>query len=190
MRIMLVDEDPQRNALLLQAFKEAGHSVVAQVDPGDNLYVRVRELQPDVVIIDTESPSRDTLEHICVISRDQPRPIVMFTHDGDSEKIRAAVKAGVSAYVVGGLSIERIKPIIDVAMARFDEHQALKRDLERTTETLAERKHIERAKGVVMKQRKCTEDEAFRLLRKMAMDRNMRLIEVANSINTAVDILA
>ncbi len=190
MRIMLVDEDPQRNALLLQAFKEAGHSVVAQVDPGDNLYVRVRELQPDVVIIDTESPSRDTLEHICVISRDQPRPIVMFTHDGDSEKIRAAVKAGVSAYVVGGLSIERIKPIIDVAMARFDEHQALKRDLERTNETLAERKHIERAKGVVMKQRKCTEDEAFRLLRKMAMDRNMRLIEVANSINTAADILA
>lgn len=189
MRIMLIDEDMRKSEVLIDALRDAGHVIVAQIDPLDDLYTRVRELQPDVIIIDTNSPQRDTLEHLCIISRDQPRPIVMFTDDGDAEKIRSAVKAGVSAYVVDGLQKERIKPIIDVAVARFEQYQALKRDLEKATETLAERKQIERAKGVVMKQKKCAEDEAYRVLRKMAMDRNMRLIDVAASVNMAADIL-
>lgn len=189
MRIMLIDEDPRKSRMLIEALHDAGYDVVARVDPDGNLYVRVRELQPDVIIMDTDSPQRDTLEHLCIISRDQPRPIVMFTDDGDAEKIRSAVKAGVSAYVVDGLRKDRVKSIIEVAVARFEQHQTLKRDLEKATETLAERKQIERAKGMVMKQKKCAEDEAYRTLRKMAMDRNMRLAEVAKIVNMAVDIL-
>ncbi|MFZ5594874.1 MAG: ANTAR domain-containing response regulator [Pseudomonadota bacterium] len=189
MRIMLIDEDPRKSRMLIEALYDAGYDVAARVDPDENLYVCVRELQPDVIIMDTDSPQRDTLEHLCIISRDQPRPIVMFTDDNDAEKIRSAVKAGVSAYVVDGLRKDRVKSIIEVAVARFEQYQALKRDLEKVTETLAERKQIERAKGVVMKQKKCGEDEAYRILRKMAMDRNMRLVDVAKSVNVVTDIL-
>lgn len=189
MHVMLVDESRKRAAFLERALQDAGYRVVSYAAAGDDLSAHVREHQPDVIIIDTDSPDRDTLEHLCCISRDQPRPVVIFTHDEDKDKIRAAMQAGVSAYVVRGLASERIKPIIDVAIARFREYQVLKQDLEKASSSLAERKLIERAKGIIMKQRACTEDEAYRALRKLAMDRGKRLPEVAQIIVAAEELL-
>jgi response regulator NasT len=142
-----------------------------------------------VIIIDRDSPDRDTLEHVCMITRDDPRPIVMFTQDQNRTLMRAALEAGVSAYVVDGLSVERVRPIVEVALARFEQWQALRRELDQAQTNLAERKVIERAKGIVMKQRRCTEDEAYAMLRKLAMDRNQRLAHVAESVITMAELL-
>ena len=189
LRVLLVDETFERAALLKHALQGAGCSIAAHVSSSADLPGLVRELQPDVIIIDTESPDRDTLEHLCVISRDQPRPIVMFTHDGDSEKIRAAIRAGVSAYVVDGLESGRLWPIMEVAMARFNEFQTMRRELEKVEGQLAGRKEVERAKGILMKQRGWSEEESYQALRKMAMDKSVRLAEVARQVVTMADLL-
>ena len=189
LRVMLVDDHADRAALLERALAEAGYHVVATVAAGEDLYRRVAEIQPDVVIIDMESPGRDTLEHMRNISRDQPKPIVMFADNSDRATIEAAVQAGVSAYIVDGLSGNRVKPIVEVAIARFKEFQALRRELEQAKTTLVERKTIERAKGILMKQRGWTEEQAYQALRKMAMDRNLRVAEVANQVIAMVDLL-
>jgi response regulator NasT len=123
------------------------------------------------------------------ITREQPRPTVMFVDRSDSESIRAAVQAGVSAYVVGGLTPERVRPVLEVAIARFNEFEALRRELESARSTLEDRKVIERAKGILMKSRRLDEDEAFRLLRKLAMDRKMRLAAVARELVAAAEVL-
>ena len=189
LRVMLVDDHADRAALLERALAGAGYHVVATVAAGEDLYRRVAEIQPDVVIIDMESPGRDTLEHMRNISRDQPKPIVMFADNSDRATIEAAVQAGVSAYIVDGLSSNRVKPIVEVAIARFKEFQALRRELEKTKTTLAERKQIERAKGILMKQRGWTEEQAYQALRKMATDRNLRIAEVANQVIAMADLL-
>ena len=189
LRIMLVDESRSRSELLMGALLAAGHEVVAQVDPDEDLLESVERIRPDLIIIGMDSARRDTLEHVCIISRDQPRPVVMFTADEDRDMMRAAVRAGVSAYVVGGLSSERVKPIIEVAMARFDEYQALRRELEKAQTTLAERKTIERAKGIIMTQRGCSEEEAYQLMRTAAMANNQRVHDLAKSIITAAELL-
>lgn len=150
---MLVDDDPARVRTVQLALARAGCEVIAHRESAIDLHRSVSEIKPDVIIIDTDSPDRDTLENLCVISRDQPRPVVMFAHDGDSVKIREAVRAGVSAYVVDGLALERLRPIIDVAIARFEQFQALRRELLESEEKLAERKVIERAKGILMQGR-------------------------------------
>ncbi len=188
LRIMLVDADLQRMDLLMNTLQDTGHWVIACNDEAGSLCKHVRDIQPDVIIINTDSPIRDTLEHLCVIDRDEPRPVVMFTHDNDKQKMRAAIRAGVSAYVVDGMTGSRVQSIIDIAMARFEEHRTLKNELEKATATLAERKKIERAKGFVMKQRDCSEDEAYRLMRKMAMNGNKKLSDIADNINIAADI--
>ena len=188
-RVLLVDEDAERAALLKLALRESGHTVSLHVGSTANLPARVRELEPDVIIIDRESPDRDTLEHVCSVTRDQPRPIVFFTQDGDRATIQAAVRAGVSAYVVGGMSAERVRPILDVAMARFDEFQAMRQELDKTKLSLAERKQIERAKGIVMKSKGVSEDEAYGLLRKQAMERNQRLAQVAENVIAMAELL-
>ncbi len=189
LRVLLMDETVERAALLQQALQQAGCNIVAHVFDSSGLSGLVRELKPDVIILDTESPDRDTLEHICVISRDQPRPIVMFTHDGDSTKIQAAIRAGVSAYVVNGLESERLRPIMEVAMARFNEFQALRLNLEKAENQLADRKDIERAKGLLMKQRGWSEEDAYQALRKMAMDKSLKLAEVARQIVSVAELL-
>ena len=154
-----------------------------------NLLARVREVEPDVIIIDRESPDRDTLEHVCSVTRDEPRPIVLFTQDGNRATIQAAVRAGVSAYIVGGMSAERVRPIVDVAMARFEEFQALRQELDQAKISLAERKQIERAKGIVMKSRGVSEDEAYVLLRKLAMERNQRLAQISENVIAMAELL-
>ncbi len=182
LRVLLVDDNTGRAATLRSALEAAGYKVVAKVQTAVELMARVREIKPDVIIIDRDSPDRDTLEHLCMITRDDPRPIVMFTQDKDRMMMREALKAGVSAYVVDGLAAERIQPIVDLALARFEQWQALRQELTEAQASLAERKVIERAKGIVMKQRGCSEEEAYRLLRKMAMDRNLRVGQVAESL--------
>lgn len=190
LRIMLVDENRSRSELLMGALLAAGHEVVANIDPGEDLPDCVERIRPDLIIVGMDSSRRDVLENVCDISRNQKRPVVMFTADEDGNMMRKAVQAGVSAYVVGGLSSERVKPIVEVAMARFTEYQTLRRELEKAQNSLAERKVIDRAKGILMKQRGVSEEEAYQVLRKAAMDRNRRLVDVAESIITAYDLLA
>ncbi len=182
LRVLLVDDDADRAETVKQAMRAAGYEVVAHVSGAADLLARVRDTAPDVVIIDRDSPDRDTLEHVCLVTRDDPRPIVMFTQDREGAMIRAALKAGVSAYVVDGLAAERLRPILKVAVARFEQSQALKQELAAARASLTERKRIERAKGIVMKQRGCSEEQAYALLRKLAMDRNERLAQVAENV--------
>lgn len=188
-RVLLVDDDAERATVLKAALSECGCVLAAHVDTAADLLAQVRAARPDVIIIDRDSPDRDTLEHVCVVSRDEPRPVVLFTDDSDRASIRAAVQAGVSAYVVGGLSADRIRPIVDVALARFEEFQQLRQELDKARTTLAERKRIERAKGIVMQQRACSESEAFAALRRLAMDRNQRLSDVADNVIAMAELL-
>lgn len=186
---MLVDNHLERTAPLKQSLTDAGYEVIAHLSDTANLDDAVGKLQPDVVIIDTDSPSRDTLEHLIVMSLNAPRPIVMFTHDGDTEKIRSATRAGVSAYVVGTLPDERLKPVMDAAIARFEEFKALRNELNEVNTKLAERKVIERAKGLLMKQRGIDEDVAYSMLRNMAMNQNIRLATLAEQVVQAAKLL-
>lgn len=187
--VLLVDNDPERAAIVEPALRAAGYEVVTVVDTATEMLAQVRARRPDVIIIDRDSPDRDTLEHVCMITRDDPRPIVMFTQDKDQTLMRAALEAGVSAYVVDGLSVERVRPIVEVALVRFQQWQALRRELDQAQTNLAERKLVERAKGIIMKQRRCSEDEAYVLLRKLAMDRHQRLAQVAETVITMAELL-
>jgi response regulator NasT len=190
LKVMIVDEVVERAEVLQQALAQAGYEVVAYMPSTFDLHRQVGAVKPDIVIIDTDSPDRDTLENLIVLSRDDPRPIVMFTHDGDSEKIRAATQAGVSAYVVDGMAAERIGPIIDAAVARFDQYYALKREFDEIEEKLADRKVIERAKGILMKSRGLSEEDAYRALRKRAMENNSKLVDVARQLVAVAGLLA
>jgi response regulator NasT len=189
-RVMIVDENADRAAWLEATLIGEGCEIAARLIGRVDLRDKVDEVQPDVILIAMECADRDTLEDMSRITRHCPRPAVMFVDRSDSESIRAAVQAGVSAYVVGGLSAERVRPVLEVAIARFNEFQALRRELEDARSSLEERKVIERAKGILMKSRHLAEDEAFRLLRKTAMDRKMRLADVAREIVSAAELLA
>lgn len=189
LRVLLVDQSVGRAAILEQALADAGYAVVGRIAASEDLQEAVQRIEPDVIIIDMDSPDRDTLEHMRGISVDRPKPIVMFAEDGDSATIEEAVRAGVSAYVVDGLNPGRVKPIMDVAIARFREFQALRQELADAKHNLAERKDIERAKGILMQQRDWSEDEAYQALRKLAMDRNLRIGEVARNIIAVADLL-
>ena len=182
LRVMIVDDDREREQILRQALDHAGYEVLATIDCGADLSREVERTEPDVIIIDLHSPDRDTLEHVILISQDRPRPIVMFSADGDTGKIREAVRAGVSAYIVNGLAAERIEPIIQVAIARFEALQSLREELAEAQMQLADRKRIERAKGILMQQKNMSEEEAYRALRKLAMDRNLKLAEIAEQL--------
>jgi len=186
---MLVDDQPARAALLEQALRDNNYTVIARLSSAAGLAFEVARLGPDVIIIDTESPDRDTLENMALLNRDNPRPVVMFAAQGDSSAIERALRAGVSAYVVDGLNPNRVKAIVDVAIARFREYQALRRELEETRTQLADRKLIDRAKGLLMKQRGLDEAQAYKAMRKMAMDRGQRLAEVAGNIIAVLELL-
>jgi response regulator NasT len=143
-----------------------------------------------VVLIDIDSPSRDTLENLRTVQAHQPRPMVMFTQDDANESIRRAIEAGVSAYIVDGIERRRVRPIVEAAMARFSQFQALEKELLETRGKLAERKLIERAKGIIMKQQGLSEDAAFQAMRRLAMRKNKRLAEIAESVISASELLA
>ena len=179
---MVADEDESRGTLLAQVLAESGYAVVARVGAGAYLPTFVADAEPDVVLVNTDSPSRDTLEQLTTIRRDRPRPVVMFATDEHTDTIRAAVKAGVSTYLVNGMSTTRVAPVIEVAIAHFKEHQTLRDELESTKASLLERKTLDRAKGILMQRRGCSEPEAFALLRKAAMDQKKRIGQVAHDI--------
>jgi response regulator NasT len=189
LKVVLVDDDPGRTAILEQALGDAGYRVIARLPSCDQLNAEIARLQPDVIIIDMESPGRDILEHMQSITNERPKPIVMFANQSDSGTIEKAIKAGVSAYIVDGLNAARVKPIIEVAIARFREYHALRQELQDTKAKLSERKLIERAKGILMEKRNMGEDEAYKALRKMAMDRNIRLVQAAENVIAVADLL-
>jgi response regulator NasT len=189
MRVLVVDESRERARVLRDGLRLAGYEVTASLTSPIALLKTIDELKPDVIVIDTESPSRDVLEHLVVMSQHTPRPVVMFASDGAPEKIREAVRAGVSAYVVDGLDPLRVKTIIDVAVARFEDFQNLREQLAQANLKLSERKLVERAKGILMKSRGLDEEAAYALLRKFAMDRKLRMSEVARQLIDAADLL-
>lgn len=189
LRVLLVDDSPERAAILRTALEQAGYQVAAALESSLALLRAVDTVQPDIIIIDTESPSRDVLEHVVIVSRDQPRPIVMFSSDDAPEAIRNAVRAGVSAYVVDGLDGARVKSIVNVAVARFEEYQKLAGELAEANLKLSERKLVDRAKGILMKHRGLSEDEAYHALRRLAMSTKKRMGDVAQSVIDTADIL-
>lgn len=182
LHVTIVDEDSGRSIILERALKDAGYEIVDVLSSKDNLLLHIEKNQPDVIIVDLESPNRDSLESMRIVTQHNPKPIVMFTNDSDHSMIGEAINAGVSAYVVDGFSESRIKPIMDVAIARFREFHALRSELEKTKNTLEERKLVDKAKGIVMEQRQCSENEAYNILRKLSMENNKRISEVAEQI--------
>ena len=182
LRIALVDEKPERSDDLQRALVAEGYDVLARLPSGADLRARIAELAPDVIIVDMQSPERDVLEDMQRLQAEEPRPVVMFVDETDSDSIQAAVRAGVSAYVVDGLRSRSVRPIVEVAIARFQAFQALREELDAARVSLEERKLIERAKGILMQRRNVGEAEAYQLLRRAAMDRQMKLVEVARHL--------
>jgi response regulator NasT len=189
LRVMIVDADGARSRQLRGALTLAGYHVVAELREAIDLPDAVAGMRPHIVIVAADSPDRDTLEQISLTSRNAPRPVVMFTQDGAHDTIRAAMEAGVSAYVVDGLAAERLKPILDVACARFEAHQALSSKLADTERELADRKIVERAKGLLMERRGLSEDKAYKELRQLAMSTGKPLREVAETLIAAQHLL-
>jgi response regulator NasT len=179
----------ERARILRIGLLEAGYDIIASLPPDMYLPERIAQLQPDMIIVDAESDARDVLEHIVIATRDERRPIVMFTESDDQESMEAAVAAGVSAYIVAGLHSDRIKPVLNVALARFKREQKLLEELSDTKSKLAERKVIERAKGLLMQRQNYTEEQAYQKLRSMAMSKNLKLSEVAQRILDVEDLL-
>ncbi len=189
-RVMLVDDTPARAAMLEQALTDCGFEVVCRMASAQGLMKQVAEHQPDVVIVDIESPDRDMLEHMTVLNQHLPKPVIMFAEQGDSNTIDRAIRAGVSAYVVDGLNPERVRSIVDVAVARFREFQALRNELQQTRTRLADRQVIDKAKALLIQHRQMNEDEAYHAMRKLAMDRSQKLVDVANDIVSVLGLLA
>ena len=183
LNVLLVDATPQGVSALGRALGEVeGVRVACTVDAPLELAKRIEEHRPDIVLIDTDSPSRDVLEQLAAVSASAPRPVVMFTGDGNHDAIRASLRAGVSAYIVDGIAPERLAPIMRVAIERFAADQGLRAELLAVKSRLEERKVVERAKGILMKQRGASEDEAFALLRSLAMQRGVQLGEAARQV--------
>lgn len=182
LRILIIDESRLRAAELCAGLVLAGHQVAAVLPSALDLTAQIEKLKPDVILIETDSPSRDTLENLAVMDRDMPRPVIILTQDDDQALMRTAFKAGVSAYVVDKLDLERLKPVVDVAIAQFESHQSLKQELAAATRKLSERKVVEKAKGILMKTRGLDEDQAYAALRKLAMERAQPLGKVAGDL--------
>lgn len=181
-KVMLVDTDSARSALLAQALEDAGFPVVAKESPGPNLLARVARILPDMIVIDTETPDRDMLESMSILSEHNPMPVVMFA-DSDNEKVvQEAIRSGVSGYISGGVDKATIKTIMNVSIARFREYQALKDELKQTKTELEDNKLIDKAKRLLMKHKTCSEEEAYEAMRKMSMDTNKRMSQIAEDV--------
>lgn len=179
----------ERSRSLRIGLLESGYNIVAVLPADTFLPERLAQIAPDMIIVDAESQARDTLEHVVMATRDERRPIVLFTNDEDTSQVGAAIAAGVSAYVVAGLAAERIRPVLEVALARFQHEESMRRELADARTQLSERKTIDRAKGILMARHQMTEDQAYSKLRKTAMDRGMKLADVAQRIVDVADLL-
>jgi response regulator NasT len=182
--------EAERSRSLRIGLLENGYNIVAVLPADLFLPDRLAQIQPDMIIVDAESQARDTLEHVVMATREARRPIVLFTNDEDTTHVGAAIAAGVAAYVVAGMAPERVKPVLDVAMARFQHEERLRRELADVRTELSDRKVIDRAKGLLIRRHGLTEEEAYGRLRKTAMDKGMKLAEVAQRLIDVSDLLA
>src|SRR6185436_19895532 len=189
LRILLVDQNADRASILEDGLREAGCTDITVVREMHSLLRRIVDADPDVIFIDLENPNRDVLEQMFQVSRCVRRPIAMFVDHSDTDMIRAAVESGVGAYVVDGLRKERVKSILDMAVSRFNAFSELRDELDRARQELEDRKIIDRDKGILMRERGLSEEAAYGLLRKAAMNENRRLAEVAQSVVTAARLL-
>ncbi|MCF2523660.1 ANTAR domain-containing protein [Bradyrhizobium sp. G127] len=188
-KIVIVDESPIRAAILKEGLRDAGFASVEHISEMHNLLARIYRIDPDVILIDLENPSRDVLEQMFQVSRVVRRPIAMFVDQSDASSIQDAVEAGVSAYIVDGLKKERIKPVLDLCISRFNAFAKLQDELDRTKSALEDRKILDRAKGLLMKAKGLTEEEAYVLIRSTAMREKKKIGEIAQSIITAAELL-
>jgi response regulator NasT len=189
LKILVIDENPIRRAILETGLKDAGFDNVTVLAGTTALLDRIYTVDPDVIIIDLENPSRDVLEQMFQVSRIVRRPIAMFVDQSDRATIAAAMEAGVSAYIVDGLKKERVRAILDMTISRFSVFDRLRSELEETKSALKERKVIEKAKGILMKSRGLDEEAAYALLRRTAMSKGKRIADVAESLLNTIDLL-
>ncbi|QRG06519.1 ANTAR domain-containing protein [Xanthobacter dioxanivorans] len=189
LRIVIVDESPVRAAILEEGLKEAGFENVLRIGSRNNLLERIYAIDPDVILIDLEDPSRDTIEQMFQVSREVKRPVAMFVDQTDSKTIEDAIEAGVASYVVDGLRKDRVKPILETTISRFRAFARLKAELEEAKTQLEERKVIDRAKMLLMKMKGIDEETAYGLLRRTAMNEKKRIMDIAQSIITAAELL-
>jgi response regulator NasT len=180
----------ERSRALRIGLLESGFNLIASLPSDVFLADRIKQLQPDLIIVDAESEARDALEHVVFATRDERRPIVLFTDDSDTSHVKDAVAVGVSAYIVDGLSSKRIRPILEVAMARFEYEQNLRLERDDARSALQERKLVDRAKSLLMQRQGLNESQAFNKLRKAAMDQGIKLGEVAKRMLDMADLLA
>lgn len=189
LRVLLVNDTEKPIGELRAALQAAGYEVLQEVAAADALLKAVESQQPDAVIIDVDSPSRDTLEQLAVMHRHAPRPVVMFSADGDDRLIRDVVAAGVTAYVVDGLTPARMAPILQVALARFEQQAHVRRQLSEVQQQLADRKLIDRAKGLLVDKRGMSEADAYASMRQLAMRQGLKLVDIARQIIAMADLL-
>ena len=194
LRILIIDENAVRAAILEEGLREAhaadAHGVtIVHIRDTIGLLPRIASVDPDVILIDLENPSRDTLEQMFQVSRLARRPIAMFVDKSDSASVQAAIDAGVSAYIVDGLRKERMKPILDVTIGRFHAFDRLKNELDAAKSALEDRKIIDQAKAILMKQRNLSEEDAYVLLRRTAMNQNRKIADLARSLVAAAALL-
>ena len=187
--VLLIDDSPARAEIVAAGVAAAGHRLLARGEGTEDLTDRVRELTPDVVVVSLDSPSPATIEDLRRSSEHQPRPIALFAERSDPATIAAAMEAGVSAYVVNGLTQDRVRSVVDVAVAHFNRYRALREELDQARLSLLERKEIDRAKGLLMEQKGLKEDAAYKLLRRLAMDQNKRVGEIARDLVTYANVL-
>ncbi|MBB3457195.1 response regulator NasT [Rhizobium sp. BK313] len=187
--VLVIDENRIRASIIEAGLREAGYENVTIVHDINGIARRISEINPDVIVIDLENPNRDMLENMFQLSRAVKRPIAMFVDRSDEASIEAAVDAGVSAYIVDGLKQERVRPILKMAISRFNAFARLNRELEETRGELENRKVIDRAKGLLMRSRGISEEEAYALMRRTAMNQNRKIIDIAQSLVTAIGLL-
>jgi response regulator NasT len=190
LRVLLIDDGAHRVRHIAEALIQQGHTVVGVLAEATRIHEAVQSLHPDVVIVDAESPTRDTLEHLALLNEKAPRPVVMFAEDEAGDAMRAALRAGVSAYVVAGLSPQRLLPVMQVAQARFEQEQQLRQELQAARSSSGQRQQIDKAKQILMKQLSLSEPEAHRRLQKLAMDRGVTAFAVALQVIDAHQLLS
>lgn len=188
-RILVVEPDPDRVQNIIDALMDGGWESVRALASVASLKSVIDEFAPDIVLIDMANPDRDTLEHVIMVSDTQARAVALFVDKTDEAQTQAALTAGVSAYVVDGLHMHRIKPVLDTAIARFQVMRQMRSELDAAKQALTDRKIIDRAKGIIMRQRSVSEDDAYKLLRQTAMGQGRKIIDVAHALVTTADLL-
>lgn len=187
--IVICEKDPERAAIIHDALSETGNHNILVLSEEAHLAQRIAQSNPDLVLIEVENPSRDVLEELTLASGPLERPVAIFVDRSDSDLTRSAIEAGVSAYVVDGLRADRIRPVIDAAVARFNLFRQMREELAATRAALEERKVIDRAKGLLMRAKGLSEDEAYAMLRRTAMDQKRRIADVAQALVLAAEML-